>query len=423
MVFVKTRHMAAKRSATDNRVYSIESLYPQSGRHAWIGGAPPFVADSLSLEGRQNYRLPSLMHGQFDSAWFVETPLSDLPGDRFELVLDELIRLLGRRGRLVVRFRETKDLSVINLKQSIGRRFSTAAVVNRQWNTDDTYTIDFSIERHNFEDYQDRRWTFAVLTRGDKVEMVVRFLQSIRSLDPGHEHEILVWGPMDAAYVPYGVRASDRSYRDDVAEIARKKNDIAEAASHANLLIAHDRYTLDEGFFDGFDTFGYDFDLCAIAQRYEDGHPFPAYCALPGHKLVRAPTTIDCPEANSLWPLQFVAGGLTVVKTRALRQIRFNDLLFWCEAEDVEVAKAFRDRGLPPRMNPWSSATSHGVDRDWYTGHHFTTEEKYLQQNQLPQSAPPSERHRIMKQLRRGLRRLSVKLCGSGTRQRVYSSD
>lgn len=403
--------MTSGRAPTDNRPMSIGDIFPRDdGRHAWVGSAPPFPAVSVSLADRPNCRMPSSMHGTFDSVWCVESPLSDHSGGRFEIVVDECIRLLGARGRLIVRFRETEDLSVINLKQKIGRRLNLVAEVDRQWCVDGEYTVAFAVERKCVEDYADRRWTFAVLTQGKKPEMVVQFLKSIRTLDPSHEHEILVWGPMDQAYAPFGVQVSDRQYRSDVAEISRKKNDIADAASHANLLIAHDRYVINEDFFTGFDTFGYDFDLCAIAQRYEDGHPFPSYVALPGHTLVRAATTIDCPDANSLWPLQYVNGGLIVAKTSTLRRIRFNPLLFWCEAEDVEMARQFRERGLPPRVNRWASATTYGVDRAWYTGLHFTPEERYLKQNAAASSGKPVRRHTVAAKIRREVGRLSARL-------------
>lgn len=402
--------MAQGRAATDGRVHAITDLFPEAGRHAWIGVAPPFAACPVDVAAGVNCRLPGDLHGTFDSVWHVETLLSDHVDGRFELVVDEMVRLLGARGRLVFRLRETAEVSVINLKQAIGRRLDTGATVGRQWAVDGETVVELLIERRHIEHTRDRRWTFAVVTQGKKPDMVARFLRSVRCQDPGHEHEILVWGPLDAAYAPYGVRCVDREYRADVAEISRKKNDIAAAASHANLLIAHDRYTLDPGFLAGFETFGYDFDLVAVTQWYDDGHPFPSYCAVPGHALVRAATTIECPEANRLWPLQFVGGGLIVAKTRTLREIRFNDLLLWCEAEDVELAQAFRDRGLPPRMNPWSSATTYGVDRHWFTGRHFTTEACYVRQAAAAPVAKP--RRTILQKIRRECARVVRQLGG-----------
>lgn len=382
--------MAGQRAGTDGREHPIADLFPEAGRHAWIGASPPFPAVPLDVAAGVNCRLPGDLHGTFESVWHVETPLSDHADGRFELVLDELIRLVGGRGRIVVRLRETAEVSVINLKRAVGRRFDTRTTLGRQWSVDGATVVELLVERHGLAERMNRRWTFAVITQGNKPDMVARFLRSIRCQDPGHEHEILVWGPPDAAYDRYGVRVEHRGYRGDVAEIARKKNDIAAAAAHANLLIAHDRYTLDPGFLAGFETFGYDFDLVAVAQWYDDGHPFPSYCAVPGHALVRAATTIECQQAGRLWPLQFVGGGLIVAKTRTLREIRFNDLLLWCEAEDVELARAFRDCGLPPRMNPWSSATTYGVDRQWFTGRHFTSEACYLQPAGEPPAPPPA---------------------------------
>jgi len=399
-------------SSTTDRSRFLDALFPLGGRHAWIGTSPPFLAETLNVQHAPNYRMSSMLHGVFDSVWHVETPLSAVSGAAFEIIVDEMIRLLGAQGRLVFRFRETEDLSVINLKQLIGRRLNVFVRVNAEWTIDGEYTIDFAVERQRLPEASDRRWTFAVITQGSKRDMVVRFLESIRSADPGREHEILVWGPLDPAYAPFGVQGTNRVYRDDVAEISRKKNDIADAATHPNLLIAHDRYALNDDFFSGFDAFGYDFDLCAIAQRYEDGTPFPAYCALPGHNLVRTSTVIECTDDKALWPLQYVNGGLLVAKTHTLRQIRFNDILFWCQAEDVELARQFRERGLPPRVNRFSSATTYGIDRHWYSGLHFTLDKKYAAPRQAAGFVPPRFRRRVVDVIGRELRRASRKLVG-----------
>jgi hypothetical protein len=81
-----------------------------------------------------------------------------------------------------------------------------------------------------------------------------------------------------------------------------------------------------------------------------------------------------------------------------------------CEAEDVELARAFRDRGLPPRMNPWSSATTYGVDRQWFTGRHFTTEARYLQHAAAP--PPPARPRTIVQKIRREFARVVRQLGG-----------
>ena len=52
-----------------------------------------------------------------------------------------------------------------------------------------------------------------------------------------------------------------------------------------------------------------------------------------------------------------------VFKTHALRACPFNDLLYWNQAEDVEVSRVFAESGMPPRMNYLSSATTIGTPK------------------------------------------------------------
>jgi hypothetical protein len=144
--------------------------------------------------------------------------------------------------------------------------------------------------------------------------------------------------------------------------LGQKKNTIAQAARHPNLTIAHDRYVLDTGFFEGFNRFGYDFDLCAVHQTYEDGEHYPAYCALNGPPLAWSPP-VHCENYNVLHQNTYVNGGLMVFKTHTLRELQFNDLLYWNQAEDVEVSHVFTEAGIPPRMNYLSTATTIGIPK------------------------------------------------------------
>ena len=66
-------------------------------------------------------------------------------------------------------------------------------------------------------------------------------------------------------------------------------------------------------------------------------------------------------DYSILLPRQYLNGGLLIAKTRTLRDVRFNDLCFWEQGEDVELAASFRGSGLPPRVNFLSSAVTLGV--------------------------------------------------------------
>lgn len=336
----------------------------QPGRQAWIGRHPPHDWVSLSLQGCSNFRVSAAHHGSYDVVWYYEESPADLRPGQHELVFDEIVRLLGDRGRLVVRLSvDARSVNIVSVKHLLGRRYGTrVAVASEQ--VGEAVTTVFDVERGGMGRYRDDTWTCAVLTRGTRVPHVVEFCRSIREQDPDHRHEILIWGPDDPAYAAYGVSCHDPGYRDHLAEISRKKNDIADRATRPNLLIVHDRYRLDPGFFTGFARFGYDFDFVTVPQRYECGTHFPAYVATESGGLGDG-RSIDCRDYETIRPGQYINGGLLVAKTETLRDVRLNDLLFWNQWEDVELAREFRGRGLPPRVNCFSSATTLGIGPEY----------------------------------------------------------
>lgn len=345
----------------------LRDLAREPGRQVWIGRHPPYDFVSLPLRGCTNFRVSSAHHGRYDVVWYYEESPADLRPGQHELVFDELVRLIGARGRLVVRVPgKIPHFNIVGLKNLLGRRYQTQVSVESEAVADAT-TVVFDVERKGIDRYRSDEWTCAVLTRGTRVSNVVELCRSIRDQDPDRRHEILVWGPDDPAYEPYGVTCHDPGYRDHLAEISRKKNDLACRAARPNLLIVHDRYRLDPGFFTGFARFGYDFDFVTVPQRYECGTPFPAYVATDTHELGTG-QPIDCRDYDMIRPGQYINGGLIIAKTETLRDIRLNDLLFWNQWEDVELARQFRHQGLPPRVNCFSAATTLGIDPSYTSG-------------------------------------------------------
>jgi hypothetical protein len=335
-------------------------------RHVWIGHHPPFDMPTVDLENATAFRVSPCHHQAWDVVWVYERFISDF--ESWRLALDECLRLIGDTGLLVLRYKTRRlNFSNFGLKHFLFRRPGyTIEMVNEDGVQTDTGFVATSImrvRRHELARYRPAPWTFAVVTQGTRVDNVVRFCQSVREQDPQRQHEIMIHGPRDALYEPFGVRYVDTFSDDDGGvTLGRKKNTIARAATHPNLMIAHDRYQLDPGFFDGFSRFGYDFDVCTVRQTYDDGEPYPAYCALNGIGLVWAPT-VHCENYNVTHVNQYINGGLMVFKTHALRERRFNDLLYWNQAEDVELCHVFAEDGIPPRMNYLSSATTIGIPK------------------------------------------------------------
>ena len=261
------------------------------------------------------------------------------------------------------RYCENDNLTVVRLKRFLGRHpFAAVSVEFEDARRPGGWLTSFRVRRSHLTEYASADWTLAVLTRGKKVANVVAFLRSVREQDPGRRHELIVCGPGHPEYEPFGVRLHDRPYSTEYGDICAKKNDLADLATKPNLLVVHDRYRLDQGFFAGFAKYGHDFDFATVPQFYPGGEPFPAYCAMSkGRSEFAWVAPIRLTDPGRVYPLSFVNGGLMAVKTHTLRALRLNELLFWGQAEDVEFSRWLQDHSLPPRLNPHSRATVLGV--------------------------------------------------------------
>jgi|688.fasta_scaffold04128_12 hypothetical protein len=327
----------------------------------WLGKSSWPNLTSLNLWEQPNLRAPAAHHGRYCTVWVYDVNLGQIDSRQIDLVLDEILRLLTQRGRIVFRFRETKHFSIFQLKHFIGRRYGIRAKVESEFRIGKEWCVVLEIAREDWDRYQQRGWTFGILTQGVRLDNLRAFFDSIRSQPGGEEAEIIVCGPRLAAFEKYRLRYLDVEVREDFAEICKKKNHIALAASHPNLCLVHDRYRLEPGFFAGFEKYGYDFDYLTVAQRYETGEHFPDYCALSQPELTWN-TSLDCEDINYVLPRQYINGGVMIVKTLTLRELPLNELIFWNQAEDVELGKTYRDHSLPPRCNPYSSMVTLGID-------------------------------------------------------------
>lgn len=323
-------------------------------RQAWIGLNPQFNMDIIDIESCTNFRLAPNLHGQFDIVWIYEKMLSEYHILSWKIVLDECTRLLKEHGQLIIRMQDKEKLSIPMIKAFLGRNINLEVSLDNQYFDKETYTytIVFNITRLNFDLYEDKSWTFAMLTSGKKDDIVVKFLESIRN----NEHsksQIIISGPQKELYDKYDVEYLDLSnYRDDkYPEISKKKNDIAKMAKKANLLIAHDRYYLDKNFFNDFEKYGYDWDFLAIKQISDiDNKEYPSYSYLYGEYLVNSHPGVNL-DYDKL-PIQtYCNGGVMIFKTHNLQKLKFNDLLFWNEREDIEISHEFIIHSLIPRYN------------------------------------------------------------------------
>ena len=339
----------------------LAAIIQENVAQVWLGEKPLPTTTPLNLWAHPNLRAPAEHHGRYATVWVYEVNLGQVDVRQVDLVLDEALRLLTKRGRMVFRFRETKQFSIFLLKHFLGRRYGIRVSVECEFRIGKEWCVVFEVEREHFERYQHDGWTFGILTQGVRVENLHAFYESVRSQEGGQAAEILVCGPRLPQFDHFDLRYLNVEVREELAEICKKKNAIAAAATQPNLCLVHDRYRLEPSFFAGFEKYGYDFDYLTVTQRYESGERFPDYCALSQHELTWN-TSLDCVDSNYVLPRQYINGGVLILKTATFRDIPLNELIFWNQAEDVELGKAYRDRSLPPRCNSYSSMVTMGID-------------------------------------------------------------
>jgi len=354
-------------------------LFEFSGKcknNLWLGIYSPINSATCNLFHSTNFRAAPNLHHKFDCVWIYEEAISNFLG--WKIIIDESIRFLKEEGCLVVRLNENNFINIVSIKSFLNSNINISAEVYwEDYRPKDKQflTIIFKIKRKNFNSYLDKKWSFAVLTQGNRVENVVKLAQSIRKLDSENKHQIIVSGPKNERYESFDVIYNEKIYSDVYAEISKKKNDLITMAKNSNLIIFHDRYVLDENFFSGFEKYGYDFDFVTVKQFYEDGVEFPSYCATSKEDFAWC-EPIKCDDYSILSNEQYINGGLMIFKKHCVESVGFNPMLFWNQQEDVELSKRLAVNGIIPRINFFSSCTAIGINSTYTAA--FKKEDKNL---------------------------------------------
>ena len=330
-------------------------LVVRSERIFWAGRYPPLgrlTCSEAIYDAERDFRLPATSHRRFDLVMLVERDLGGIKA--WPVVLDEALRLLVPGGTLLLRYSQTTLLTVFALKHFLHvRTGGRIAPVLEQVHVDGTFQSAFRVDAGLPEPAELESFSFAVITDGRRPASLDAFVESVRrltALDP-MRREILICGP----------EAELRRFRghDDVTPvpepesfgmagwITRKKNLLVEASRFTNLVLAHDRYTLPPDFVQQLRGFGADFDVLMCRQQTPDGQRSPDLVTLGSEWSW---TSGGLLEYGDHCRYLYVNGGIIIAKREVLRRTPWNELLFWMQAEDVELTRRLQHQGVVPRM-------------------------------------------------------------------------
>lgn len=326
------------------------------GEVLWLGRKPPRADMAIGqdiFESRSGYRLPAKFHQAFDLVLCTETDIGRVK--QWPLVLDEALRALKPGGRIVLQGTETGFLSIFQLANFLEKWTQGQVRPIRQALNEGRYQVGIQLTHTHPRAASIDDFTFAVVTDGRKPALVARFVDSIRkaSVAGGRKSAILVCGPCTAIdHLPdkSDVRLVEQdSAFEALGWITKKKNLLVRSAMTENIMVAHDRYYAPEDFFASMEAFGGDFDVVVPSQKSVTGARIPDW-VMTADSLNW--TTPGWMEPADYHPHTYVNGGVIIAKRRCLEATPWNDLLFWGQAEDVEMSRRLAEAGVTPRLAP-----------------------------------------------------------------------
>ncbi len=124
--------------------------------------------------------------------------------------------------------------------------------------------------------------------------------------------------------------------------ITKKKNILCQQAQYDTIVLMHDYYLFDPGWYQAYLAFGTDWDICSNPQLLITGQRHFTDWVMWDHPTIPRYTPLDYDE----WGLtrhMYISGGYYLLKKAIALQYPMNESMGWGSAEDVEWSLRVRD--------------------------------------------------------------------------------
>lgn len=279
----------------------------------------------------------------------------------YRILLYEWFLVIKVGGYLIIEFEDNEILDYSILKKEIellrlyGDRYE---FVEEEIGTKRKNIVLRKTKSINRNDDEINNWTFGIVTNGRRKELIETAIKSIRNLRIPH-YEIIICGTYygeivkDIRYIPF-------TERDDKGWITKKKNIICENAKYENIVVIHDRIFFDKDWFDSMKKWGIYFEVlsCPVILFSKNEIVISNWETLSEnfkfedeYKLFRSNGTLDLSD----WDKNVIVSGAFIILKKYIWMCeKWNENLFWGEAEDIEFSFRQHKRGIMIRLNPYS---------------------------------------------------------------------
>lgn len=264
-----------------------------------------------------------------------------------EPVIHQSLKFVSVGSKIQTTISDNQHLTSFGFKSLLDRLFNGQFAWSRQEKGGPLqHTLCYERKRAGHRTYMTAHtgWTFGILTTGARLGNVEQFIDSVERYCK-EPYEILIVSPVDLGAIAerHNVRVLNFAEHDDLGWITRKKNLICEEAAYSDILVCHDRFTLDPQFTTDFAAWGYAYGLAAVRVRLEDGQRALDWAVVSSQNQVWSAGGLLDYRAYSQYA--YNPGGATLIRKAFWRDFPWNENLFWNEHEDVELCRRVQRAG------------------------------------------------------------------------------
>ncbi len=202
------------------------------------------------------------------------------------------------------------------------------------------------------------KWTFGIITNGTRDDFIETFIRSIEK-QKIPAYEVLICGKLKDETLTERYKNTKLIFFDQKSDkgwITRKKNIVYEEAQYENVMLVHDRFYLDDNWFEGMKRYGNYFEVLACKQTFEDY--VMGWTVYRGHAnntmdFFGEIQIVDKLDASDWSPKVVTHNGVSIMKKSVWSKAKWDEERFWNEKDDVDLSFRQYDNGIMTRYNPY----------------------------------------------------------------------
>ena len=201
-------------------------------------------------------------------------------------------------------------------------------------------------------------FTFGIITNGENDEFIKIIINSIEEQNIPN-YEIIIVGKTNITHnflrnIPF-----DESIHN--GWFTKKKNIIHNESKYDNIVVIHDYICFTKGWYEGFLTFGDNYNFCITkitnknGRRYRDYTLYPA--GLEPHFQNNCLLPYNYNPSNNIRKLLYISGAYYIIKKSIALLYPLNEILLMGYAEDVDLSQRLSTNDIHIVCNPYSTVS------------------------------------------------------------------